>query len=90
VIDELPLADVETSARAVRRPSPLDCSGFDLSKSDLGSVEPKMPDDNNEELRDVTHSLPRAPLFHEVLQVKLAFGCERRRVVVGNGGLPRE
>ena len=35
-----------------------------------------MPDDNNEELRDVTHSLPRAPLFHEVLQVKLTFGCK--------------
>jgi hypothetical protein len=28
------------------------------------------------ELRDVPHSLPRAPLFNEVLQVKLAFGCK--------------
>jgi hypothetical protein len=67
VIDELPLADVETASRAVRDPSPLDCSGFDLSKGDLGSVELKMPDDDNEQLRDVPHSLPRAPLFNEVL-----------------------
>jgi hypothetical protein len=27
-------------------------------RGDLGSVKPQMSDDNNEELRDVTHSLP--------------------------------
>jgi len=48
VMDELPLADVETPSRAVRDPSPLDCSGIDLSKGDLRLVESEMPDDDNE------------------------------------------
>jgi hypothetical protein len=58
VIDELPLADVKTSCRAARCSSPRRGRSFDLDKGDLRSVKPKMPDDNNEELRDVPHRLP--------------------------------
>jgi hypothetical protein len=47
VIDELPLADVETSSRAARGPSPYRRRSFDLNRGDLRSVKPKMSDDNN-------------------------------------------
>jgi hypothetical protein len=57
MIDELTLADVETSCRAARSSSPRCCRGFDLNKGDLGSVKPNMTGDNNEQLCNVPYCL---------------------------------
>jgi hypothetical protein len=90
VINELPLADMQTGCRAMRAPSPCLCRGFDLPKADLRSVEPKVLRDGDQQLCDVAQRLPGAAFVREMSQVTLAFGCKRHRLVADNGDWCRE